>query len=240
LSLRYEAPGLTLFAELELIGRFFRTLDFKGHLRRIQAALPDSDFGLVPMVVLVLVTLITGARRVRHVGYVEGDPVVERIYGLGRVPTQRTLGRWLRAFDDRGAKALQSVNERLVGEIIDWSDLRRLPLDVDGSVVSTGLKVERAWRGSKPNRRKVPSHYPITAHEASTRQVFRVQNRAGNVHDGKAPVEFLEALFAQLEETLDRRHVLEMRMDGAFLRADVIDLLEAEGAEYAIKVPFNE
>jgi hypothetical protein len=240
LSLRYGASGLTSFAGLELIARFLRVVDFKGHLRRIQAALPGSDFGSVPMVLLVIVMLITGARRVRHVGYVEGDPLVERLCGLGRLPTQHTLGRWLRAFDDRGVKALHRVKERLVGEIIDRSDLRRLTLDVDGSVVSTGLKVEGARRGFNPHRRKVPSYYPITAYEANTGQVLRVQNRAGNVHDGKASVEFLEALFAQLDETLERRHLLEMRMDGAFFRADVIDLLEVEGAEYAIKVPFYE
>jgi hypothetical protein len=240
LSLRYEAAGLTSFAGLELIGRFLRTLDFKNQVRRVQAALPTSDFGSVPMVLLVLVMLITGARRVRHVGYVEGDPLVERICGLGRMPTQHTLGRWLRAFDDRGVKALHRVNERLVGEVIDRSGLCRLTLDVDGSVVSTGLKVEGARRGFNPHRRKVPSYYPITVYEANTGQVLRVQNRSGNVHDGKASVEFLEALFAQLEETLEHRHVLEMRMDGAFFRADVIDLLEAEGAEYAIKVPFYE
>ena len=240
LSLRYEASGLTSFAGLELIARFLKALDFKGHLRRVQGALPASDFGSVPMVLVVLVMLITGARRVRHVGYVEGDPLVERICGLGRMPTQHTLGRWLRAFDDRSVKALHSVNERLVGEIIDRSELRRLTLDVDGSVVSTGLKVEGARRGFNPHRRKVPSYYPITAYEANTGQVLRVQNRAGNVHDGKASVEFLEALFAQLDATLERRHRLEMRMDGAFFRADVIDLLEAEGAEYAIKVPFYE
>ena len=240
LSLRYEASGLTSFAGLELIARFLRAFDFKAHLRRIQAALPASDFGSVPMVLLVLVMLITGARRVRHVGYVDGDPLVERICGLGRMPTQHTLGRWLRAFDDRGVTALHGVNERLVGEIIDRSDLRRLTLDVDGSVVSTGLKVEGARRGFNPHRRKVPSYYPITAYEANTGQVLRVQNRSGNVHDGKASLGFLEDLFAQLENTLDRRHRLEMRMDGAFFREDVIDLLETEGAEYAIKVPFYE
>ena len=130
------------------------------------------------------------------------------------------------------------VNERLVGEVIGRSDLRRLTLDVDGSVVSTGLRVEGARRGFNPHRRKVPSYYPITAYESNTGQVLRVCNRAGNVHDGKASVEFLQALFGQLDETLERRHVLEMRMDGAFFREDVIDWLEAQAVQYAIKVPF--
>ena len=234
LSLRYEASGLTSFAGLELIARFLRALDFKKQLRRIQTRLPASDFGSVPMVLLVLVMLITGARRVRHVGYVAGDPLVERVCGLGRMPSQHTLGRWLRSFDDAGVRALHGVNERLVGEMIGRSDLRRLTLDVDGSVVSTGLKVEGARRGYNPHRRKVPSYYPITAYEANTGQVLRVQNRSGNVHDGKASVEFLEALFVQLDETLERRHVLEMRMDGAFFREDVIDLLDAVMCPYLL------
>ena len=62
----------------------------------------------------------------------------------------------------------------------------------------------------------MPSYYPITAYESNTWQVLRVRNRAGNDHDGKASVEFLQALLEQIEETLERRHVLEMRMDEAF------------------------
>ena len=69
-------------------------------------------------------------------------------------------------------------------------------------------------------------------------QVLRVHNRAGNVHDGKASVAFLDELFEQLGATLERRPVLEMRIDGAFFPAGVIDVLDAEGALYAIKVPF--
>ena len=65
-------------------------------------------------------------------------------------------------------------------------------LDVDGSVVSTGLGVEGARRGFNPHRRKVPSHYPITAHEANTGQALRACSRAGNVHEGKASLAFLQ------------------------------------------------
>ena len=51
---------------------------------------------------------------------------------------------------------------------------------------------------------------------------------------------FLDELFDQLDATLERRPVLEMRMDGAFFREDVIDVLDAEGVQYAIKVPFYQ
>jgi len=238
LTLRYEAGGLTSFAGLELVGRFIRRLNFRAALRRVARALPKSDFGAVQLSMLVLAMLIAGARRVRHVCYLANDPLVERLCGLSRLPSWHTLGRWLRGFDAGGVKALLEVNERLVAEVIDHSGLPRLTLDVDGSVVSTGLRVEGARRGFNPHRRKVPSYYPITAYEANTGQVLRVSNRAGNVHDGKASLAFLGELFEQLGTTLQRRPVLEMRMDGAFFHAAVIDVLEEEGVEYAIKVPF--
>jgi len=68
------------------------------------------------------------------------------------------LGRWLRGFDAGGVKALLDVNERLMAEAIDHSGLARLTLDVDRSVVSTGLHVEGGRRDYNPHRRKVPSY----------------------------------------------------------------------------------
>ena len=86
----------------------------------------------------------------RHVGYLRGDPLVERFCGLGQLPTFHALGRWLRGFDADGVKALLEVNERLVGDVIERSGLRRLTLDVDGSVVSTGLKGRGRAPGLQP------------------------------------------------------------------------------------------
>jgi hypothetical protein len=105
-------------------------------------------------------------------------------------------------------------------------------------VVSTGQQVQWAQRGYNPHHRKVPSYYPITAYEAQSGQVLRVQNRPGNVEDAKAARRFLRDLFAQLRATLGAGYQLEFRMDGAFFRRDIIEQLERAGAEYAIKVPF--
>ena len=190
-TLRYQAGGLTSFAGLELVGRFFRRLDFRVALRRVERALPRSDFGSVQVSMLVRAVLIARVRWVRHVCYLANDPLVERLCGLCRLPSWHTLGRWPRGFDAGGVKALVEVNERLVAQVTEHGGLPLLTLDVDGSVVSTGLRVEGARRGFNPHRRKVPSYYPITTYEANTGQVLRVCNRAGNVHDGKARRRFL-------------------------------------------------
>ena len=67
------------------------------------------------MVLLVLALLITGGRRVRHIGYLETDPLVKRSCGLAQVPAPRTVGRWLGGFDHSGVETLLTLNEVMVG-----------------------------------------------------------------------------------------------------------------------------
>lgn len=238
-ALRFDAGALTSYAGLELVRRYFRTLDLAAILRRhLDGRLPGTDFGIASLVLLLLALIITGGRRLRHLLFFEGDPLVLRLCGLRRLPTARTVGRWLAQMTCKTLAALHRVNEEIAARAIERAGVSRLTIDIDGTVVSTGLQVERAQRGYNPHHRKVPSYYPITAYEAGSGQILRVLNRSGNVHDGKASMGFLRDLFAQIQATLPGRRAIEFRMDGAFFRRDVINLIEGKKAEYAIKVPF--
>src|SRR5207237_9070115 len=88
-----------------------------------------------------------------------------------------------------------------------------------------------------PHSRKGKSYYPMIAHVAQTGNVLRVRNRSGNVHDGKASPPFLRDLFTQVWRDLGRCVRIEMRLDGAFFRPEIVAWLTPR-AEYAIKVPF--
>lgn len=239
LTLRYERAGLTSFAGLELVRRWLHRAGWVAVLRReLATTLPASDYGVVGIVLVVLALLLSGGRRVRHLQWLAHDPLVARFCGLRQLPTARTVGRWLAAVRARHLPRLQWVNALVVARAIQATGQRRLTIDVDGTVVSTGLQVRWAQRGYNPHHRKVPSYYPITAYEAQSGHVLRVQNRPGNVDDGKGARRFLRDLFAQLRATLGAGYRLELRMDGAFFRRDILEHLEREGAEYAIKVPF--
>jgi hypothetical protein len=238
LELRFTRSGLTSYAGLELVRRYLSQLGLVDQLRRyLGADMPRTDFGIPSMVLVLLALIISGGRRVRHLLYLDSDPVVQRFCGLAHLPTPRSVGRWLREFRAHHLPKLQELNAHLAAAEIRRAGLRRLTIDVDGSVVSTGQKVQWAQRGYNPHRRKVPSYYPITAYEAQSGQMLRVQNRPGNVHDGKAAFGFLRALFEQIGATLPG-YLIEFRMDGAFFRREIIELLERRGAEFAIKVPF--
>ena len=240
LCLRFQTSGLSSYAGLELVRRYVRTLGFSERLRRTAGRrFPGTDFGVVGMLRLLLGLILVGGRRLQHLLYLEGDPVVLRFCGLRRLPSPRSVARWLSCFTRRQVEALLGLNSELVAEAIRSMKLRRLTIDVDGSIVSTGAKVLWAQRGFNPHHRKVRSYYPITAYEAQSGLILRVKNRPGNVHDGKAGVPFLRDVFRQIAETLGAGHLLEFRLDGAFFRQDVLELLDKRRAEYAIRVPFH-
>jgi len=102
--------------------------------------------------------------------------------------------------------------------------------------LSTGQHVQWAQRGYIRTIARCPAISDHRLRSAERADPARAE-RPGNVHDGKAALGFLRALFQQLAATLNG-HRLEFRMDGAFFRRDIIELVEHHGAEYAIKVPF--
>jgi len=239
LRVEFSESGLTSYAGLELLIRYFRGIELNGLIRRhFGSAGLAGDFGVTAMVRVLLGLVIVGGSRLQHVTYLIGDPLIQRFCGLVHLPNRRTVSRWLQRFSGAWIERLRALNADVVARTVRMLPLRTLTLDVDGTVVSTGATVERAFRGFNPHHRKVPSYYPITAHLAETGHVLRVKNRSGNINDGKASIPFLRELFAQIADTLGRGFRLQFRMDGDFFKQTVLRLLIARGAGYAIKVPF--
>lgn len=239
LVLDFGAVSLTSYAGLELFHRYLRTMRFNDLIRTtFRGAHLGGDFGVVAMVRLLIGLLVVGGRRLDHVAYVADDPVFLRFCRLRILPTARTVSRWLTQFTMKTVERLQALNAAVIAHVIPGLCLHTVTVDVDGVVVSTGLQVERAFRGFNPHHRKVPSYYPIMAHLAETTHVLRVKNRSGNVHDGKASLTFLRDLWTQLTTSVTRGAQLRFRMDGAFFRQDVLQWLTARGVGYALKVPF--
>jgi len=239
LQFEFADVALTSYAGLELFSRYLRATEFNRVVRDAFAGTPAwGDFGAVAMVRLVIGLLVVGGRRLRHLAFVQDDPLFQRFCELRVVPTARTLSRWLQTFTMATVASVQQINTVVVARVLATLGVRTWTIDVDGVVVSTGLEVERAFRGFNPHHRKVPSYYPIMAHLAETTHVLRVKNRSGNVHDGKAGLPFLRDLWTQLSTLLPRGGTVRFRMDGAFFRQDVLQWLAGRDAGYAIKVPF--
>jgi hypothetical protein len=186
---------------------------------------------------LVIGLLVVGARRLRHLCYLANDPLFARFCGLARIPSDRTVVNWLKRFTQTSLRALARINSELLYEQIQKLELRRLTIDLDGTVIRAGGKVAWAARGFNPHHRKDPSYYPLLAHLAQTGQILRLKNRPGNVHDSKGAERFVRELISEIRARLGRALTLEFRMDAAFFQQKLLKLLARRGCFYAVKVP---
>jgi Transposase DDE domain group 1 len=237
LNLVFGSEELSSYAGLEIIRCFLQQVHFS---RRLRAHLGKhdlrGDFSAVSVVRAVLALLLTGGRRLHHIGFLQSDPLVSRFCSLTALPTDRTVSRWLGQCTIAVQDSLREFQAELLCESVQPLDLRRLTLDIDGTVISTGLTVERAFRGYNPHHRRVPSYFPLTAHLAQTGHILRVQNRSGNTHDGKGAKEFIRKVLVDARDMAPGA-TLEMRLDGAYFREDLLSWLPRH-VEYAVKVPF--
>jgi len=239
LEIEFCEDRLTSYAGLELVSRYWKRI---GLIDRVREALVrkrwSGDYEGARIVVLLIVLLVTGARRLRQLSYVASDPLIRRVTGLEKIPTSATARNWLRQFNRERVEVLGDLNRDLVCEQLARLGVRRITLDVDGTVVRTGDQVQWAFRGFNPHHRKDKSYYPLAAHVAQTGQILQVKNRPGNVHDSKGAVKFLRQALLDLRSRFGNAVVLETRMDAAFFQREILQLLDREGCEYAIKVGF--
>jgi hypothetical protein len=237
--MEFVQQDLTSYGGLELLRRYFRLLDLHRRLReRFRAYGLGGDYGGGRLVLLVITLFVVGARRLEHLRYLAHDPLVTRLCGLARLPSERTVVNWLKPFTQAALQAVITLNSALLYEQIERLGLPRLTIDVDGTIIRTGGTVAWAFRGFNPHHRKDPSYYPLLAHLAQTGQILRLRNRPGNVHDSTGAVPFLRELIHELRARFGRGLPLEFRMDAAFFQREILTLLAREGCEYAIKVGF--
>jgi hypothetical protein len=237
LPIEFIPQRLTSYGGLELVRRYFRNLAIGARLRTALAVIP-SDYGSARLALLVIGLFYVGARRLEHVQYLVGDPLVARFCGLARLPTARTVSNWLKQFTQTTLVPLVQLNHDLVVETLKAWRLPRLTIDVDGTVVCTGAQVQWAFRGFNPHHRKHLSYYPLLAHVAQTGHILRLKNRPGNVHDSKQAVAFVRELIDSVRAGLGRALPLEFRMDAAFFQREILRLLAARRCHYAIKVGY--
>jgi hypothetical protein len=166
---------LTSYGGLELLRRYLQRIELPRRLKAACAAL-GGDYGGAHLALLLLALPYVGARRLEHLQYLVGDPLVRRFAGLARVPTARTVSNWLRRFTQDTLRQLVRLNQEVVLDTLARLNVPRLTLDVDGTVVRTGATAW-AFRGFNPHHRKDRSYYPLLAHVAQTGHILRVKNR---------------------------------------------------------------
>lgn len=102
LPIEFVDQHFTSYGGLELLARFFRTLDVASRLRRALAAIP-SDSGSERLARCWCSRSSTSVRGA-------GDPLIARFCGLARMPTPRTVSHWRTRFTQATLAPLVELN----------------------------------------------------------------------------------------------------------------------------------
>lgn len=238
-EIRFEDQRLSSFAGLVLFQALFNRLGLKEQLTGCFRHLKVSPiFGHGLTVLLLIVHLLLGYRRLQDMRYYKDDPMVRRLLGIARLPDVATVSRTLAGMDSRSVDKLRRLNRQQVLQRLDDLGLARITLDFDGSVLATGRFAEGTAVGFNRKKKGQRSYYPLFCTLAQTGQVFDVWHRPGNVHDSNGAQAFILECVQEIRAVLPRAKI-EVRMDSAFFSDAIIGMLNAEGVEFSISVPFE-
>jgi hypothetical protein len=238
-EIKFEDQRLTSFAGLVVYQSLFSRIGLKQQLAGCFRHLTVSPiFGHGVVVLLLIVHLLLGYRRLQDMRYYQDDPMVCRLLGLKRLPDVATVSRTLAGLDEASVANLRRLLRQRVLDQLGELGLARITLDFDGSVLSTGRFAEGTAVGFNRKKKGQRSYYPLFCTVAQTGQVFDVWHRPGNVHDSNGAKAFILACVREIKAILPRC-IVEARMDSAFFSDDIVRMLDAEEVEFTISVPFE-
>ena len=239
LDIRFEAQDLTSYSGLIVFQHFFSLIGIKERLWSCFRHLKVNPiYGHHVVMMLLVVHLIIGHRRLRDVDYYRDDAMVKRVLGLKRLPHVSTLSRSLASADAQSVGKVQIESRHLVMERLTVERFSTVTLDFDGSVLSTGRHAEGTAVGFNKKKKGARSYYPLFCTVAQTDQVLDVHHRPGNVHDSNGADTFIERCVRNVRARLPRAKT-EVRIDSAFFNETIVERLHTLGVKFTISVPFE-
>lgn len=230
---------LTSYAGLVVFQSLFARLDLKARLRAcFQCPGAQSIFQPAGVMLLLVVHLLLGFRRLRGLEYYRDDPLVARLVGWSRLPDVSTVSRSLAAMDESSVDGVRSLLRRLVTDRLVSEPMARVTVDFDGSVQSTTGHAEGTAIGFNKVKKGARSYYPLFCTVAQTGQFFDMHHRPGNVHDSNGAPGFMAHCLDELRAALPGKR-FEARIDSAFFSDTVFPTLDESGVEFTCSVPFH-
>jgi hypothetical protein len=239
LEVRFEPQSLTSYSGLILYQHFFPLIGIKERLWRCFRHLNVSPTYRHHVIMMLLVVhLIIGHRRLRDVDYYRDDEMIKRLLGLKRLPDVSTISRSLGSADEASVEKVRDESRSLVIERLSAEGLSRVTLDFDGSVLSTRRHAEGTAVGFNKKKKGARSYYPLFCTIAQTDQVLDVHHRPGNVHDSNGADAFIGHCLQCVRSALPRVKI-ETRIDSAFFNETIAERLHGACVEFTISVPFE-
>ena len=237
--IKFEDQKLTSFSGILIFQILFKQIQLKDQLKKCFDHLKVSPIlGRHLVVLLLIIHLLLGFRRLREVDYYRDDPLVLRLMGLRRLPDVSTISRSLSRIEYEEMHKVRGLSRSLVLNGLKRENLPRLTLDFDGSVQSTKGHAEGTAVGFNKKKKGARSYYPLFCTVAQTGQILDLHHRPGNVHDSNGADEFILECIKTIKTEVGCP-ILESRFDSAFFNEGIISILDDSRVFFTASVPFE-
>lgn len=199
-------------------------------LASLDLPMPGSNRGYdsVHLVEGFITSVVLGARRMAHSGWLRSDEVIQEIFGWNKgMASASTLCRFFQKFDIE-------KNNRIFPELQrKWFEQISIPkhtIDLDSTVITRYGNQEMACVGYNPQKQGRNSHHPLMAFAAEVKMVVNAWQRSGDSADALHADEFLDETFSILK----RSKVGLVRMDAGFYSNKIMSYLEGDTPDQAV------
>jgi hypothetical protein len=232
LNLRETQRAVTPFGGVAVFIAYLNRVELVAAIRQHMPVRLLSPNRIDPATTLLsfLISVLVGARRFAHTGWLRGDRALHALLGVTRFPTDDTIRNLFRRF---GMGHVQ----RLFEPLTQWQ-IERLPLrsdgyslDLDSTVFERYGQQEGSLKGHNPRKHGRPSHHPLLAVLAEAHFVLHGWLRSGNCGTARGVVQFLEEALALWQQ---RDKIRVVRADSGFFEDSLLTFLEQRCLPYIV------
>ena len=232
LNLRETERAVTPFGGVAVFIAYLNRIELVATIRQHMPVRLVSPNRIDPATTLLsfLISVLVGARRFAHTGWLRGDRALHALMGVTRFPTDDTIRNLFRRF------GMGNV-QRLFEPLAQWQ-IERLPLqnegyslDLDSTVFERYGQQEGSLKGHNPRKHGRPSHHPLLAVLAEAHFVLHGWLRSGNCGTARGVVQFLEEALALWQQ---RDKIRVVRADSGFFEDSLLTFLEQRCLPYIV------
>ena len=159
LPIVFSDEKLSAYGGIELFRRFVDRSGFAERLKKVFSIRQfDGDYGSFRITLALMGMLLLGGTRLRHLRTLERDPLFLRFARLHQLPTDRTVSNTLKETTRAVRDELGGLLREVAYDSARAAGLFRATIDLDGTVLRTGLSAEGAARGFNPHHPKGKSY----------------------------------------------------------------------------------
>jgi hypothetical protein len=233
LKLQTTLKAVTPFAGL---ASFFAWLGQIGYAEQAAAAMPFAyrsprALPLTHTLTAFLTSVLLGASRFAHSGWLRFDAALHALLGIERFPSDDAIRDFFHQFTQGRVEAFWRPMWRWLLVLLA-PPTGGFTLDLDSTVFQRDGRQEGALKGYNPLRPGRKSHHPLLAVLAEAPFVLHAWLRSGNTTAGRGVVAFLREALAQLPRTLSG--LRGVRADAGFFEPGLLAFLEEKALPYLI------